>query len=378
MQRSLIVFFKGFAWPFAIVVMGRLGLFVFAYVSLAIAPSYAPDVAAWDLFGDNQWLNGWARWDAGWYKNIANDGYSIAGRYEDQQNIHFFPLYPFAIRVVSLVITDTGIAGLLISNVSFLVAMLFLYAIVKQRYSLETAKLTLAFISVYPFSFYFSAMYPEALFMALTVASFFFAHRSQWAIAAILAMLSGMTRLVGVTLVVGLVILYLEQIDFVWHRIRPNILWLTLAPMGLAIYSLFLYYRFQAPLLLFTARDSKGWTHAFGKAIESLFSDNSFLYGTWEIVPLFNLLMGLAVMIPVLLSWRKLPLAYLVWILTFFVVSYVGNWFNLGRYMAPAFPIYIAAALVFARAEVSIMIIYLSTLTLALMTFLYTHWYWVS
>lgn len=369
---------KEYAWPFAIVVVGRLGLFIFAYVALSIMPNYDPGPVTWDLFGDNRWLNGWARWDAGWYKDIAEHGYSTLVRYEDQENIHFFPLYPAAIRAVRLMIPHTGLAGLLISNVSFLVAMLFVFAIVKKIFDVETAKLTLILASVYPFSFYFSAMYPEALFMALTAASLFFAHRSQWAIAAVLAALSSATRLVGIALSVGLVVLYLEQIHFEWRRIRPNILWLALAPMGVVGYFLFLHYRYDALLVLFSERDSPGWTQDIGLAFRSMWSVNAIVTGGWKMMNIFNLFVGIGVMIPVLLKWRKLPLAYTVWMIVFFIVSYMGNWFNMGRYMAPAFPIYIATALLCTRVEATYAMIYLSTLALALLTFLYTHWYWVT
>lgn len=377
-MQKVVNLLEEYKWPLAIIVIGRLGLFVLAYAGLSLMPGYDSDPTTWELFGENRWLNGWARWDAGWYKDIADLGYAIAPRFDEQRNVVFFPLYPLAIRLVRLVTQHTGMAGLLVSNISFAVALLLLFAMVKKLYGVETAKLTLVFASVFPFSFYFSALYPEALFFALVIGSFFFAHRSQWALASLLAAFASATRLAGVTLVVGLGVLYLEQIEFQVRRIRPNILWLALAPIGVVAYVAFLGYRFGDPLIFATGRNVDAWNNDFGAAVRSAASRQALLSGEWQMMYLFNLVISVAAMIPVAVGWRRMPKAYVVWIVAYFFLSLVGNWFNMGRYIAPAFPIYLAAAIVWTRVEVSYALIYISTLALALLTILYTHWYWVT
>jgi hypothetical protein len=377
MLQKVLNRFSPYKWPLAIFLIGRFGIFVLAYAGLALIQEYAPDRTTWELFGDNRWLNGWARWDAGWYKDIADSGYALAPRFDEQRNVVFFPLYPLMIRAFRLVTQHTGVAGLLVSNLSFVAALLLLFSLVKSLYSIETAKLTLVFVTVFPFSFYFSALYAEALFFALVVASFFFAHRSQWALAAFCAALAGATRVAGITLLLGLGVLYFEQIDFQVRRIRADILWLLIVPLGVVAYALYLGNRFDAPLIFATARAVDVWSHDFGEAIRTL-SYQALLTGNFQMMHLFNLLISVASILLVLLCWRKLPKAYVIWSLAYFILSAFGNWFNLGRYMIPAFPIYIAAALLFTRSETIYVIVYLSTLALALLTILYTHWYWVS
>ena len=378
-MQKFSTLFGEYKWPLAIIVIGRFGLFVLAYAGLVFMPEYNTDPTTWDLFGENRWLNGWARWDAGWYKDIAELGYEIAPRFDEQRNVVFFPLYPLAIRAVRLLTHHTGLAGLIVSNVSFAVAMLLLFPLVKKLYSGETAKLTLVFVSVFPFSFYFSALYAEALFFVFVVGSFFFAHRSQWAWAAICAALAGATRLAGITLIVGLGVLYLEQIQFQIRRIRPNILWLLIAPLGVVVYALFLEYRFGEPWIFASARGVvDDWSNDLVQSVRSVLSRDAILTGRSQMMYLFNLLIGIVSIVPVIACWRRLSKAYVVWTLAYFAVSFVGNWFNLGRYMLPAFPIYIATALLIKRTEGVLAIVYLSTLALALLTILYTHWYWVS
>ena len=39
-----------------------------------------------------------ARFDAGWYRRIALDGYYFEGRFDKQQNVAFFPAFPLLER----------------------------------------------------------------------------------------------------------------------------------------------------------------------------------------------------------------------------------------------------------------------------------------
>lgn len=56
--------------------------------------------------------DGLIRWDSGWYIPIAKNGYSF-------ENTAFFPLYPFLIRLISMLGGDIWKKGLWISNVGF-------------------------------------------------------------------------------------------------------------------------------------------------------------------------------------------------------------------------------------------------------------------
>ena len=62
--------------PLLIFVITRLGLFLLAYLSLAVLPLNTdpniadPEIGLWRGFPQNRVLDGWARWDSAWYKNI--------------------------------------------------------------------------------------------------------------------------------------------------------------------------------------------------------------------------------------------------------------------------------------------------------------------
>lgn len=382
-QPKLSHIIRSSQWPLGVFLISRLGLFLLVYLSLAIIPPNSdPDLVAWDLFGDVQMLNGWARWDAGWYKDIAEFGYTDAARYEDQRNLVFFPLYPLLVRGLRLVIPHTGLSGLIVSNLACAVGLVVLYHLLRIHYDQETGKWGTVLAATFPFSFYFSAFYSEALFFALVVCTFFFAHRSQWAVAALCAALAGATRSLGSTLALGLLLVYLEQIHFQVRRIRLNILWLAVAPLGLVAYMLFLWNRFGDPFLFATFRHVEGWEVApwqqLTYALGSVFTDSALLSGTYPVAHLLNLATGFAAMGLIIRQFRKLGIAYSVWALVYLVLAFYAGWRGLGRYAIPVFPLYIALALLLDSTNKRLVFLYFSTLLLALLSVLYSHWYWVS
>src|SRR5947199_1053148 len=68
-------------------------------------------------------INMWSRWDAGWYLEIAQNGYSFTpGK---QSDVAFFPLYPNLIRLLHHVVPlsrDAGwlLVGIIVSNASLI------------------------------------------------------------------------------------------------------------------------------------------------------------------------------------------------------------------------------------------------------------------
>lgn len=78
-------------------------------------------------------LNGWTRWDAGWYAHIAENGYSDQPLNDQgQRNVVFFPLYPMCVRALNLVTHNSDLSGiilltLLYTNVLLLALFTIMY-----------------------------------------------------------------------------------------------------------------------------------------------------------------------------------------------------------------------------------------------------------
>ncbi len=104
----------------------------------------------------------WRRWDACFYIEIANHGYI-----PNSDTAGFFPLYPLLIATVQRVTGITmELAGILVSNFSFLGSTLILYKLarlVKDDHGFALRSV-LAML-VFPTSFFYFAIYAESLYL---------------------------------------------------------------------------------------------------------------------------------------------------------------------------------------------------------------------
>jgi Gpi18-like mannosyltransferase len=137
----------------------------------------------------------WTRWDGVHYLAIAAGGYRGT-------DLAFFPLYPLAIRIASGVVRDPVVAAIVISNVSLLVALVYLRRLTAETFDDSVAARTVFYTATFPTAVVFSAAYTESLFLALSVASFFYLRRHNWLLAGFLGGLAALTRIEGVLLVV--------------------------------------------------------------------------------------------------------------------------------------------------------------------------------
>lgn len=376
--------------PILIFLVTRGALFLLAYLSLAVLPlNPDPSVATpsggpWRGFPDNLWLDGWTRWDAGWYRHIATFGYvnepvGLAG----QRNLAFYPAYPLAMKLASLVGLEPLAAGILVSNLALLAALVLLHRMVRERFGADAASRCVLLLSVFPFSFYFSAVYSESLFLLLAVAALFLGERGRWAGASVCALLCGATRAPGLALAPALGLLYLERIRYDVRKIRPDVLWLGLSVLGPFLFYAYLHVQFGDPWLAFRATRVPGWWQGgfdlrpAERALRALRSIDNLRTGQFPVVFDLNLLAALLCLGSLVAVFRRQPFAWGVFALLIVAsgVLQPGGW---GRYVLPAFPVFLAWALALEGRVAFAAVTTLSTLLLALLTILYTHWYWVS
>jgi hypothetical protein len=289
--------------PLLVFAVTRGALFLLAYLSLAVLPLNSdPGVAGsaggpWRGFPTNLWLDGWTRWDAGWYDHIAAHGYvDQAVAPAGQRNLAFYPAYPLAMRLVSLTGLSPLAAGILVSNLAFLAALLLVHRMARERFGAEAASRCVLLLSVFPFSFYFSAVYSEGLFLFLAVASLFLAERGHWAGASFCALLCGATRVPGLALAPALGLLYLDRIRFDLRKVRPDVLWLGLSLLGPVLFYAYLHFQFGDPWLAFKATRVAGWWQGgfslkpVERAVRALRSIQNLRTGQFPVVYDLNLL----------------------------------------------------------------------------------------
>ncbi len=189
----------------------------------------------------------WVRWDSQWYLHIA------AGGYQGVREYAFSPLYPFLIWLFTPEVGSGAMAGLVLSNVAFLGALVWLQGLVREEWGVDVARRTTDYLILFPFSFYFSAVYTESLFLLFTVVSFAAARRRNWMLAGLAGLGASLTRSVGMVLVLPL--LY----EFWRSRERWAKSWrIGLVFVGPAIFALYQYFREGDPFLFLQAQRI-GW-----------------------------------------------------------------------------------------------------------------------
>lgn len=163
----------------------------------------APDITA----GWHNALGALERQDAQWFLRIADAGYR-----HDDGSAAFFPIYPLLVRIVTpLTGGRTLLAGILVSNASFLGALIVLYGLTSLEFSEAHARTTVVLLAAFPTSFFFLAPYSESTFLLLAVTAFWCARRDRWALAALAAALAAMTRSIGIVLAPALLIEAVHQ-----------------------------------------------------------------------------------------------------------------------------------------------------------------------
>src|SRR5439155_24544699 len=92
-----------------------------------------------------------AVWDGIWYRRVAVYGYLFVPGH--QSDTAFFPLYPLLLRIVHLTGLPLDAAGLLLSNLLLLVALLVLYELGLVLLPAADARRAAIFAAVFPSSY---------------------------------------------------------------------------------------------------------------------------------------------------------------------------------------------------------------------------------
>lgn len=156
-------------------------------------------------------LSLWGRWDADFFRKIAEHGYFSAftepdgsggiGSARPDNREAFFPGFPLVLRAVHTVVPNWTAAGLLISLVAGAVAVVALSRITRLHLPTETGDragpLAALFLLVSPCAVFLAAGYTEALFLAFALPAWLAARRDRWALAGLLGAAATTVRISG-------------------------------------------------------------------------------------------------------------------------------------------------------------------------------------
>lgn len=144
-----------------------------------------------------------ATWDGAHYLLLSQDGYRIGSA-----SCAFYPLWPYLIRLTSLLTSDNPFAaGLLLANVLSMAAFLAFHYFIEVYHGPEAASDSLALLLAFPAALYFSLIYTESLFLLLVVLFFLFMFQRHYLWAGAVGFLLPLTKAVGIFCVLPLLYL---------------------------------------------------------------------------------------------------------------------------------------------------------------------------
>jgi hypothetical protein len=383
--------------PLTIFIITRVVIFLGGLVG-RVALEDELGLGPWHAYPNNPALDIWARWDSGFYRDIAVDGYWF-----ESVDIHsavvFFPLYPLLIRLAMTVLGDAVLAGVVVSHLCLLLALIFLYRLALLEMGDEpAARRAILYLSIFPTAFFFGAVYSESAFLLFAVACVYFARRRRWLAAALLGMAASATRVIGLALYVFLLIEWWTVYGPAMRArlspgdhetpgaLRPallNLVVIQLSAAGLLLFMAYLWQRFGDPLLFLRAQAA--WSKGVGGSPFQILRDllaglGGLLRGdfsaAWRLPDAAAGLMALAV---VPLVWRRFGLNYAVYTaLSLLVPVLSGESQSLLRYVLVVFPLFFLLAHWGRRPMIHTAIVVAFCVFLGVLFTVFANWGWVA
>ena len=202
-------------------------------------------------------MNAQVCWDSEYYLGIAIDGYDSpkvphltpfgsttvwqdgmllnGDRYNGESlslNYAFFPFYPWVmwlfsqpLKLIDLnIVATTTLAGVIVSALGALMAMLALYDLTSDSLGDEGGMRAAFYLLIFPTGFFMVQVYTEGLFVGLAFACLAMLHRGKWLPAALLGAAATLTRAVGVALIIPMALTWFRtgdwlDIDLEWRQL---------------------------------------------------------------------------------------------------------------------------------------------------------------
>lgn len=329
----------------------RLGLILLAFLGTKFIPLREGYLGGGIMvYLENPLLWSWANFEGIHYLNIPQFGY-----YQFPQA--FFPLYPnFILSLVAL--TKSYLySGLLISHVSLIVALLLFYQLVRLDFSKKIAKRSLVYLLIFPTSFFFGSLYPESLFLALVLGSFYAARKKHWWIAGILGGFASATQFVGIFLFPALLVEWYLQKGKRKKKLTEELiecLPLFFIATGFLFYMAYLKATVGDPLYFLHVKPFFSGPQVEGKVVllyqvfwrylKMLITVQKFTPTYFAVV--MELFVGLALLVFSIFAYLRRWFAYVTFMaLAYLAPTLTGSFASLPRYALVLFPGFILLAL---------------------------------
>ena len=324
--------------------------------------TWAVRLAAGETESFRESLEFWRCLDSGQYLDIVRDWYASEGDWDSLVRLVFLPGYPVLVRLVSLLIGNDLISGLIVSGLAFAGAGTALYRLLRLDLPHGDALRAVRFLCIIPGVFFFAAPMSDGLFLLFCALCLYLARTRRWVLGCICGGAAAFTRSLGLSLLIPLIFLLVE--DFIrqrdrlkgrerLRRILLRALALLLVPAGFGAYC-WINYRVSGDPFKFLEYQSEHWHQHLGwffntaayqtdYAIHDFGERPQIFLGLW----LPNLLFSFAGLLLLFFAAKKLRPGYTAWFIGYYAVAYGATWLLSGpRYLIALIPFPLAMALV--------------------------------
>jgi hypothetical protein len=380
--------------PIALFLATRLPLLFAMYAGMVLLP-FAPKDGQWRARASNLFLDGWFRWDSGWYGHLVTDGYAATPNGDGQRDVAFWPLFPMLARLLGKALgvkqPDHVLVMFGLNFVLLAGATVFVYLLAKERLAvpgdeartLGRARLATLLFLLYPYGMYYSAGYSEATYLFFLVGTLYFAAKQRWALAGLMAGFSTASRGVAVTTALALGLAYLESKKWRPKNVRADVLWLALSGLGASAYSFYLWRAFGEPFAFADSFSARGWGADVTRerllgTVKVIFDADAWLTGKTRFQDIGCLSAFTGVLLLTLAGARRRKVhetAFAVATLT----VYAKMWPTSGRYVGTIVPVYFTLAEALEqRPNAKLFVLSASAMLIAVFAVAFSHWAWLS
>ncbi len=339
----------------------------------------------------------WGNFDGLHYLGVAKHGYRPLTQ-------AFFPFYPFLIWAVHYITSYPYIyAALFISHFFFLCTIPILYILTKKDNHPSWCFFLITLL-LYPTSFFYGAVYNDALFFFLATLSIYFARKSNWFWASIFGAIASVTRLNGLALGVYIGTEYLVSESTVlesWDirflikaakkKLTPKTIWkskilfASLVPLAFCGYLFYLQLTFGSWHVLFKSMEI--WKQSsvtfppvvVWRYLKILFLNPPNQPNYWvAFLEFFTVLFYCHV---ILLSIKRIKLSYWVFMVVSILIPWTtGTFQGMPRYALHLYPFFLAWSILLHEQRKIVQYFYflISFLILLFVLTLFTRGYFVT
>ena len=329
------------------------------------------------------WLEWGTHWDGAWYLSIVREGYHL-GAAGQESNLAFWPLYPALLKGLTVFFGQKHLAllALAISNVSLFFALWVLRHLVALDASEAIARRTVVYIALFPTSFFYSAYYPESLFLLGLALAWYCARSGRIWQAGLSGGLAALTHVPGALLMFPLLwesLFRTGRLSLGWARQQTGLLLVPAAVLGFLA-----YLQLQVGDAFAFFRAAQGWNHAFAWPWAQLIDVWGWVLPGGKADPreVAPLLFTMAVLAVTALSARRMRAPYLLWIvmllLLYLSVPSPQPLISMPRYTLQLFPVFVVLAQWGERPWVNRCTLLVFVVGLGVLTSLFARWHWVG